>query len=179
MVARSWHREGLEEILSARPERQPRPLPSRILCLPLMSILKIASASTNCVVAESCWLQLATNRDDWIIRVRICRMWDAINPKNNGELISLDMVFIDEKGKNLLEDVTEPKDSGPKGCPTKKNVKRLTYKNKQVSAVVLLDSLEDPEDELHAIDGAKSRKRRNLIVHDDESSDEDTNKCKK
>ncbi|XP_060169962.1 replication protein A 70 kDa DNA-binding subunit B-like isoform X2 [Lycium barbarum] len=28
-------------------------------------------------------------------------MWDAINPKNNGELISLDMIFIDEKG-NLM-----------------------------------------------------------------------------
>lgn len=42
MVARSWHRDGLEEILSARPERQPRPLPSPFLCLPLMSIVKIA-----------------------------------------------------------------------------------------------------------------------------------------
>nr|XP_004242651.1 probable E3 ubiquitin-protein ligase XBOS32 isoform X1 [Solanum lycopersicum] len=42
MVARSWHRDGLEEILSTRPEKQPRPLPSPFLCLPLMSIVKIA-----------------------------------------------------------------------------------------------------------------------------------------
>ncbi|KAF3649804.1 E3 ubiquitin-protein ligase XBAT32 [Capsicum annuum] len=42
MVARSWHRDGLEDILSALPEKQPRPLPSSFLCLPLMSIVKIA-----------------------------------------------------------------------------------------------------------------------------------------
>ncbi|PHT88989.1 hypothetical protein T459_04102 [Capsicum annuum] len=32
-----------------------------------------------------------------MIRVRICRMWDAINSRKNGELISLDMIFVDEK----------------------------------------------------------------------------------
>jgi len=40
---------------------------------------------------------LVTGRDDFTIRVRLCRMWDAINPKKNGELISMDMIFIDEK----------------------------------------------------------------------------------
>ncbi|KAM7477078.1 hypothetical protein LguiB_024321 [Lonicera macranthoides] len=42
MVARSWHREGLDEILSKLPEGRPMPLPSPYLCLPLMSIIKIA-----------------------------------------------------------------------------------------------------------------------------------------
>ncbi|XP_065849627.1 E3 ubiquitin-protein ligase XBAT32 isoform X1 [Euphorbia lathyris] len=42
MVARSWHRNELEEILSAQPERQPRIGPSPYLSLPLESIVKIA-----------------------------------------------------------------------------------------------------------------------------------------
>jgi len=41
--------------------------------------------------------ELALHRDNWLIRVRICRMWDSFNPKKNGELIDLDMIFIDEK----------------------------------------------------------------------------------
>lgn len=44
---------------------------------------------------------------------------------------------------------------------------------------VLLCSLEDFEEKLHVFDGAKSRKRRNLILDDDELSVEDTTKCKK
>lgn len=42
MVARSWHRESLEEILSTHIEGRPPVLPSPYLCLPLMSIVKIA-----------------------------------------------------------------------------------------------------------------------------------------
>ncbi|PSS04309.1 E3 ubiquitin-protein like [Actinidia chinensis var. chinensis] len=42
MVARSWHRDCLEEILSSAPENRPQLLPSPYLCLPLMSIVKIA-----------------------------------------------------------------------------------------------------------------------------------------
>ncbi|KAA8535458.1 hypothetical protein F0562_030461 [Nyssa sinensis] len=42
MVARSWHRDSLEEILSTQPERQLQFLPSPYLCLPLLSIVKIA-----------------------------------------------------------------------------------------------------------------------------------------
>ncbi|KAK4374502.1 hypothetical protein RND71_005179 [Anisodus tanguticus] len=79
-------------------------------------------------------------------------------------------------------DINELLESGEelaRGCNRAKRFWAEGLSNKKVSAVVLLDSLEDPEDELHAIDGAKSRKRRNLIVHDDESNDEDTNKCKK
>ncbi|XP_049400044.1 uncharacterized protein LOC125864171 [Solanum stenotomum] len=47
---------------------------------------------------------LVTGRDDFTIRVRLCRMWDAINPKKNDELISMDMIFIDEKG-NLMHGI--------------------------------------------------------------------------
>ncbi|XP_015081288.1 uncharacterized protein LOC107024866 [Solanum pennellii] len=35
--------------------------------------------------------ELVTGRDDFTIRVRICRMWNAINLKKNGELIIMDM----------------------------------------------------------------------------------------
>ncbi|KAK9274999.1 hypothetical protein L1049_022256 [Liquidambar formosana] len=42
MVARSWHRVWLEEILSAQPESQLQVLPSPYLSLPLMSIVNIA-----------------------------------------------------------------------------------------------------------------------------------------
>ncbi|KAH7845644.1 hypothetical protein Vadar_004332 [Vaccinium darrowii] len=42
MVTHSWHRDGLEEILSTKLEEQPQLLPSPFLCLPLMSIVKIA-----------------------------------------------------------------------------------------------------------------------------------------
>ena len=41
--------------------------------------------------------ELGLRRDDRLIKVRICRMWDSFNPKKNGELIGLDMIFIDEK----------------------------------------------------------------------------------
>ncbi|KAF3325823.1 E3 ubiquitin-protein ligase [Carex littledalei] len=42
MVARSWHRNGLEGILSKQPQTQILVLPSPYLSLPLMSIVKIA-----------------------------------------------------------------------------------------------------------------------------------------
>ncbi|KAJ7979536.1 E3 ubiquitin-protein ligase XBAT33 [Quillaja saponaria] len=42
MVARSWNRNLLEDILSTRPENQLQVLPSPYLSLPLMSIVKIA-----------------------------------------------------------------------------------------------------------------------------------------
>ncbi|KAL1548899.1 putative E3 ubiquitin-protein ligase xbos32 [Salvia divinorum] len=42
MVARSWHRDSVEEILSQRPAGRPRLCPSPYLCLPLMSIVEIA-----------------------------------------------------------------------------------------------------------------------------------------
>ncbi|XP_072953224.1 probable E3 ubiquitin-protein ligase XBOS32 [Typha angustifolia] len=42
MVARSWHRNWLEDILSKQPESQLHTPPSPYLCLPLMSIMNIA-----------------------------------------------------------------------------------------------------------------------------------------
>ncbi|XP_031387931.1 probable E3 ubiquitin-protein ligase XBOS32 isoform X2 [Punica granatum] len=42
MVARSWHRNWLEEILTKPPEEQGQTLPSPYISLPLMSIIKIA-----------------------------------------------------------------------------------------------------------------------------------------
>ncbi|KAL6638754.1 hypothetical protein ACP70R_023613 [Stipagrostis hirtigluma subsp. patula] len=42
MVARSWHKSSVEGILSKQPESRMRILPSPYLCLPLMSIVKIA-----------------------------------------------------------------------------------------------------------------------------------------
>ena len=52
-------------------------------------------------------------------------------------------------------------------------------KNNQVSVDVLLTDLEDYEDEVHVTNGAKSRKRRNLIIDDEELSVQGTNKVKK
>ncbi|MCD7466433.1 Coatomer subunit gamma-2 [Datura stramonium] len=48
-------------------------------------------------MAYSFLSDLVTDRDDLMIRVRICRMWETINSKKDGELISLNMIFIDEK----------------------------------------------------------------------------------
>lgn len=41
-VARSWHRDWLEEVLTAQPEGQAPTSSSPYLCLPLMSVVKIA-----------------------------------------------------------------------------------------------------------------------------------------
>lgn len=40
---------------------------------------------------------LNNTHDNWRIRARICRMWVSTNPQKNGELISIDMILIDEK----------------------------------------------------------------------------------
>ncbi|KAM6563241.1 hypothetical protein CsatB_023239 [Cannabis sativa] len=40
---------------------------------------------------------LNNDNDSWMIRIRICRIWESTNTKKNDELISLDMIFIDEK----------------------------------------------------------------------------------
>ncbi|PHT36137.1 hypothetical protein CQW23_23837, partial [Capsicum baccatum] len=46
-------------------------------------------------------VQLVSGRNDFMIRVRLCRMWDIINHKKNSKLIIVEMIFIDEK-KNLI-----------------------------------------------------------------------------
>jgi len=40
--------------------------------------------------------QISVEKDTWIVKVRIIRMWDAINIANDHELISLDMIMADE-----------------------------------------------------------------------------------
>uniref|UniRef100_A0A3Q7JMB5 Uncharacterized protein n=1 Tax=Solanum lycopersicum TaxID=4081 RepID=A0A3Q7JMB5_SOLLC len=74
----------------------------------------------------------------------------------------------EEKGKNLSKNETDPKDQETNG---------LT--KQMVSVDVLLTDLEDYEDEVNVTNGAKSRKRRNLIIDDEELSVQGTNKVKK
>jgi hypothetical protein len=40
--------------------------------------------------------QISVEKDTWIVKVRIIRMWDAVNITNDHELISLDMIMADE-----------------------------------------------------------------------------------
>ena len=40
--------------------------------------------------------QLSDDKDNWKLRVRLSRMWNVVNRKTS-ELISVDMVLIDEK----------------------------------------------------------------------------------
>ncbi|KAL0011152.1 hypothetical protein SO802_006260 [Lithocarpus litseifolius] len=50
-----------------------------------------------------CWTPLSkisTDRDNWTIKVKLLRMWDAINTKNN-EFISFDIIFFDEEGSMI------------------------------------------------------------------------------
>ncbi|KAM3281384.1 hypothetical protein P3S67_028405 [Capsicum chacoense] len=83
------------------------------------------------------------------------------------EKLELEYKMMKEK-KNLIEDESEPKDRVPKELSAEK-----------VSFDILLDKLEEHEEEVHVIDGANSRKRRNLIIDEDDLIDEDTNKFKK
>ncbi|PHT62307.1 hypothetical protein T459_33841, partial [Capsicum annuum] len=69
--------------------------------------------------------------------------------------------------QNLIEDESELKDGVSKELSTQK-----------VSFDILLDNLKDCEEEVHVIDGANSRKRKNLIIDEDDLIDEDTNKFK-
>ncbi|XP_015076269.1 replication factor A protein 1-like [Solanum pennellii] len=41
---------------------------------------------------------LDATRKDWLIRVGVCRQWEFINYKRSPDMISLDMILIDEKG---------------------------------------------------------------------------------
>ena len=41
--------------------------------------------------------QISDAKETWKIRVRICRMWKAVNKRSGNNFISLDMIFIDEK----------------------------------------------------------------------------------
>ncbi|KAK9142456.1 hypothetical protein Syun_011856 [Stephania yunnanensis] len=39
---------------------------------------------------------LQPTREDWAVRVRISRLWESQNLRNDNEVISLDMILIDE-----------------------------------------------------------------------------------
>lgn len=41
--------------------------------------------------------EIDTEKDDWNIRVRVTRMWKVLNIKTNNELMSVDLVLLDEK----------------------------------------------------------------------------------
>ena len=41
--------------------------------------------------------QISDANETWRIRVRIFRMWKVVNKRSENNLISLDMIFIDEK----------------------------------------------------------------------------------
>ena len=41
--------------------------------------------------------EIDTEKDDWNIRVRVTRMWEVLNIKTNNELMSVDLVLLDEK----------------------------------------------------------------------------------
>ncbi|KAL0005492.1 hypothetical protein SO802_013053 [Lithocarpus litseifolius] len=45
--------------------------------------------------------EINTEKDDWNIRVRVTRMWEVLNIKTNNELMSVDLVLLDEKD-NLI-----------------------------------------------------------------------------
>lgn len=41
--------------------------------------------------------KLGTSRDDWHVKVRVFRLWEAVNVNNSNKLISLDMILLDEQ----------------------------------------------------------------------------------
>ena len=41
--------------------------------------------------------KIDTEKDNWNIKVRVTRMWEVLNIKTTNELISVDLVLLDEK----------------------------------------------------------------------------------
>lgn len=48
------------------------------------------------VMAYNYLSDLKGDAENWVVRVRICRLWESISAKDNS-LLSLDMILIDEK----------------------------------------------------------------------------------
>ena len=46
--------------------------------------------------------EISNQKDSWKVKVRIIRLWDAINLSNN-ELISLDMILLDEEVSLMMK----------------------------------------------------------------------------
>ncbi|KAL4569021.1 hypothetical protein LXL04_024648 [Taraxacum kok-saghyz] len=45
--------------------------------------------------------KLKSGKEDWLIQARLCRMWEAINFKNDNDIMGLEMVFVDDKGDSI------------------------------------------------------------------------------
>ena len=41
--------------------------------------------------------EIDSEKDDWDIRVRVTRMWEVLNIKTNNQLMSVELVLLDEK----------------------------------------------------------------------------------
>ena len=41
--------------------------------------------------------ELNNDKNSWMIRVRLYKMWESVNTKKNKELISANIIFTDEK----------------------------------------------------------------------------------
>ena len=41
--------------------------------------------------------EIDTEKDNWNIKVRVTRMWEVLNIKTTNEIISVDLVLLDEK----------------------------------------------------------------------------------
>ena len=41
--------------------------------------------------------EVDSEKDDWDIRVRVTRMWEVLNIKTNNQIMSVDLVLLDEK----------------------------------------------------------------------------------
>nr|XP_016444328.1 PREDICTED: uncharacterized protein LOC107769610 [Nicotiana tabacum]XP_016444329.1 PREDICTED: uncharacterized protein LOC107769610 [Nicotiana tabacum] len=91
-----------------------------------------------------------------------------LNRMNIKELLDYDW-SPELEGKSLLGDEKEPEE---------RQSKRLIKKRTKQAADVSLDNLEHSGKDQHVNDVVKNRKRRNIIIDDDEFSDGDTNICK-
>ncbi|KAF3957186.1 hypothetical protein CMV_017780 [Castanea mollissima] len=92
--------------------------------------------------------QISRDKDNSKLKVRVIRMWDAINIANNHDLISLDMILVDKEGtlihasirKNLAQNVIGILDYigaieeiKTRGRPTKmRNIQMLLEENKSI-----------------------------------------------
>lgn len=36
-------------------------------------------------------------KETWAIQARLCRMWEAVDFKNNNEVFALEMIFVDDQ----------------------------------------------------------------------------------
>ncbi|OMO78453.1 Nucleic acid-binding protein [Corchorus olitorius] len=44
---------------------------------------------------------LNSRREDWKVRVRVCRLWNVFNNRDTKKIITMEMVIVDEKGNYM------------------------------------------------------------------------------